>query len=106
MNITKNRELLCTFVYNDDDDMCIPKKIIDKTSRIIRNLDIQPTIYPTVGKTILLWYEKNDKSCLLFNIKNDKISMVETYKRNYKKAISKNVIENEINDIVNNFHRK
>ena len=77
----------------------IDKTIIDKVEYIIKNICIQPQIFPTGRNSIQLQYEREDKSYLEFEIFADKIVCINVPQRNYTQASSQFFMDTDIHHI-------
>lgn len=85
------------------------KNLIDLVENIIKNVHVQPKIYPTGRNSIQLQYELKDKSCLEFEVFKDKILCMRISQRNYNKPeyeIIQPVDIKRINQIIDNFYIK
>ena len=86
----------------------IDKIIIDKAEYIIKNICIQPQIFPTGRGSIQLQYEHEDKSYLEFEIFADKIVCMQVPKKDYEKASFKELNDADIkmiNQIIKQFSK-
>lgn len=94
--------------WNGYDSKAISEEIIKISEVIVKNICVQPMIYPTGRSTIQMQYELNDGSYLEFEIFEEKIVCMEVLQRIYTKAsfvtIEGNDIES-INKIVKEFHK-
>lgn len=81
--------------------------VIKSVENIIKNVHIQPEIYPTGHNSIQLQYELEDKSYLEFEVFKDKILCMVGPQRNYNKSkyeIIQPVDIKRINEIIDNFY--
>ena len=86
----------------------IGKTIIDKAEYIIKNICIQPQLFPTGRNSIQLQYEREDKSYLEFEIFADKIVCMQVPKKDYEKASFKELNDADIkmiNQIIKQFSK-
>lgn len=83
--------------------------LIDIVRNIIKNVNIQPEIYPTGRDSIQLEYELEDRSYLEFEVFKDKILCMRIPQRNYNKSeyeIIQSVDIKRINEIIDNFYNR
>ena len=83
------------------------KALINKCVYIINKLRYQPEIYPTGRQSIQFQFELADRSYLEFEIYKDRTLCLIVPKRDYTKAIEKEISEEETNniqEIVNSFY--
>lgn len=83
--------------------------LIDIVRNIIKNVNIQPEIYPTGRDSIQLEYELEDRSYLEFEVFKDKILCMRIPQRNYNKAEYEVISPTDtkrINEIIDNFYIK
>lgn len=95
------------FDWNGYGAECFSSVLIDKCERIIKNLSIQPLIYPTGRDSIQFQYELNDRSYLEFEIFEDRTMCLQVPKRIYSAAIElelKDSEDNQIKEIVDKFY--
>ncbi len=64
----------------------IPRTVIIQSRNFIKNILIQPIIFPTGRQSIHMQYELEDKSYLEFEIFSDKITCMKVPKRIYSQA--------------------
>ena len=84
----------------------IPHKIINLCRDIVKELPIQPEIFPTCRKTIQMQYELDTKDYLEFEIYENKISVLKVPLRKYDMLIEFDIDicqKSELIHIVNDF---
>lgn len=85
----------------------INDKVIDIAENIIKNIYIQPSVYPTGRNSIQMQYELEDRSYLEFEIFEEKIVCMEVPKRIYSDAVFRKINGadmEKINEIVKEFY--
>ena len=82
------------------------EKIIQRFLSIIKLLEIQPKISPTVRKTLVLTYEKDKDEKLSFEVFEDRIDCAYLNIKDFSKCCIKQISESELNQEINKFYKK